>query len=436
MQTDHDKEVLRLAELIVEAAPINTVLALKPEMYNFRYQQMRADGKNLNHLLSNGHIAVLRNVLRQCPQCNYALVDQFTTSNDIRASLQQEFPDVNIVQQHRAEADIAVAAASVLARAKFLEVMQELAEQVGRNELPKGGSDAATDCARELMKELGRGALERLVKSILQIIKNLEPFRRLKYMKKLIVNADDFGLHPAINAGIIKGCRDGFITSTSLMCSGAAFEDAVLQAKATPALGVGIHLTLVGGGKPLLQARQLRTLVMKTGFCLLIIQLLAKRWYAGIIKKAEVVSELQAQLERGLSCGLEITHVDSHQHLHVLPGIADIVLDLCSAFGIKKIRMPQEGWFWRGGFDSTAGRLIGREGLSFCSALAKMKARQARFVYPQHFFGMLAGGNLNEFLVGEIIRNLPDGVSEIMTHPGMDAESLEKIFFLAVSLGR
>ena len=83
---------------------------------------------------------------------------------DIRASLQQEFPDVNIVQQYRAEADIAVAAASVLARAKFLEVMQELAEQVGRNELPKGGSDAATDCARELMKELGRGALERLVK--------------------------------------------------------------------------------------------------------------------------------------------------------------------------------------------------------------------------------------------------------------------------------
>ena len=98
------------------------------------------------------------------PQCNYALIDQFAASNDIRASLQQEFPDVNIVQQHRAEADIAVAAASVLARAKFLEIMQELAEQVGRNELPKGGSDAATDCARELLKELGRSALERLVK--------------------------------------------------------------------------------------------------------------------------------------------------------------------------------------------------------------------------------------------------------------------------------
>lgn len=284
----NDKEVLRLAELIVEAAPINTVLALKPEMYNFRYQQMRADGKNLNHLLSNGHIAVLRNVLRQCPQCNYALVDQFTASNDIRASLQQEFPDVNIVQQHRAEADIAVAAASVLARAKFLEIMQELAEQVGRNELPKGGSDAATNCARELLKELGRGALERLVKVHFANYKKSRAFQEAEIYEKLIVNADDFGLHPAINAGIIKGCRDGFITSTSLMCSGAAFDDAVLQAKAIPALGVGIHLTLVGGGKPLLQARQLRTLVDEDGLLPADYTVFAKRWYAGRIKKQKL----------------------------------------------------------------------------------------------------------------------------------------------------
>lgn len=236
-------------------------------------------------MLSNGHIAVLRNVLRQCPQCNYALVDQFTASNDIRASLQQEFPDVNIVQQHRAEADIAVAAASVLARAKFLEIMQELAEQVGRNELPKGGSDAATNCARELLKELGRGALERLVKVHFANYKKSRAFQEAEIYEKLIVNADDFGLHPAINAGIIKGCRDGFITSTSLMCSGAAFDDAVLQAKATPALGVGIHLTLVGGGKPLLQARQLRTLVDEDGLLPADYTVFAKRWYAGRIKK-------------------------------------------------------------------------------------------------------------------------------------------------------
>ncbi|WP_307761412.1 ChbG/HpnK family deacetylase [uncultured Phascolarctobacterium sp.] len=247
-------------------------------------------------------------------------------------------------------------------------------------------------------------------------------------MKKLIVNADDFGLHQAINDGIIKGHKDGFITSTSLMCGADAFDDAVSQAKQYPNLGVGIHLTLVGGGKPLVPARQLRTLVDESGRLPADYTVFAKRWYASKIKKKEVIEELQAQMERGLNCGLTITHIDSHQHLHVLPGVTDIVLQLCSDFGVKKIRMPQEGWFWRGGFNSSAGRFIGREGLSFCSALAKRKAQQAKLSYPQHFFGMLAGGNLNDFLVGEIIKNIPEGVSEIMTHPGMDAEILEKSF--------
>lgn len=243
-------------------------------------------------------------------------------------------------------------------------------------------------------------------------------------MKKLIVNADDFGLHQAINDGIIQGHQQGFITSTSLMCGGEAFADAVRQAKAMPTLGVGIHLTLVGGGKPLLPARQLRTLVDDSGLLPADYTAFAKRWYAGRITKAEVVNELRAQLECGLNCGLQITHVDSHQHVHVLPGIIDIVLQLCAEFGITKIRMPQEGWFWRGGYSSSASRLIGREGLSFCTALAKKKAQKAHLLYPQHFFGMLAGGNLNEFLVGEIIKNLPPGVSEIMTHPGADADIL------------
>ncbi len=160
----NDKEVLRLADLIMKTVPIQTVLALKPEMYNYRYKQMLAQGKNLNHLLSNGHISVLRSVLRQCPECNYALVDQFTASNDIRSTLQKECPFVNVVQQHRAEADIAVAAASVLARAKFLEIMRYLAVQVGLKELPKGGGNNTTDCARELAQKFGRSALEKFVK--------------------------------------------------------------------------------------------------------------------------------------------------------------------------------------------------------------------------------------------------------------------------------
>ncbi len=247
-------------------------------------------------------------------------------------------------------------------------------------------------------------------------------------MKKLIVNADDFGLHKAINDGIIKGHREGFITSSSLICGGEAFADAVSQAKNNPKLGIGLHLTLVGGGQTLLPARQVPTLVDENGMLPKDHTIFVKRWYAGRIKKSEVVAELKAQFECALNCGLQITHVDSHQHLHVLPGISEIVFQLCNEFDIKRIRMPQEGYFWRGGYRSSAGRLFGREGLSFCSVLAKVKTRKNQLRYPQHFFGMLAGGNLNEFLVGEIIKNLPEGVSEIMTHPGMNAELLERKF--------
>lgn len=160
----NDKEVLRLAEAIKEIVPVYNVLALKPEMYNYRYQQLRAEGKNLNHLLSNGHIAVLSNVLRVAKDCNYALVDQFTNSNNIALKVQEEFPDVNVVQQHRAEADIAVAAASILARAKFLETMLELAKDFNLDALPKGGSELATAKAREIARSYGRSTLEKLVK--------------------------------------------------------------------------------------------------------------------------------------------------------------------------------------------------------------------------------------------------------------------------------
>ena len=158
-----DKEVLRQAPLIKEAAPLHVVLALKPEMYNYRYAQMKKEKKNLNHLLAQGHIAVLRKVLQQRLDCNYALVDRFSSNAGIAACLEEEFPGLNVIEQPRAEADIAVAAASVLARARFLEIMDELSLMAGTT-LPKGGGEIATACARKLKDAFGEEFLNRLVK--------------------------------------------------------------------------------------------------------------------------------------------------------------------------------------------------------------------------------------------------------------------------------
>ena len=158
-----DKEILRLAPIIKEIAPINVVLALKPEMYNYRYEQLRLEKKNLNHLLANGHISAIRKAVQQRPECNYALVDQFSVHSGIREALEKEFADLIVVEQKRAEADIAVAAASVLARERFLMVMDELSILAGRK-LAKGGGELATTQAKEMKEEFGLNILEKLVK--------------------------------------------------------------------------------------------------------------------------------------------------------------------------------------------------------------------------------------------------------------------------------
>ena len=158
-----DKEIHRLSPIIKKTAPINIVLALKPEMYNYRYEQLRLEKKNLNHLLANGHISAIRKAVHQRPECRYALVDQFSVHSGIREALESEFSDLIVIEQKRAEADIAVAAASVLARERFLAVMDELSILAGKT-LPKGGGDIATAQAKEIKNELGVKILEKLVK--------------------------------------------------------------------------------------------------------------------------------------------------------------------------------------------------------------------------------------------------------------------------------
>lgn len=247
-------------------------------------------------------------------------------------------------------------------------------------------------------------------------------------MKQLIVNADDFGLHPLINAGIIKGHQEGFITSTSLMPSAPCWQEAVHLAKENPRLGIGVHLTLVGGVPSVLPKEKVSSLLDDDGLFLPDYVAFAKRYYSGAVKRSELEAELRAQLERALSCGVNITHIDSHQHTHVLPGINSLVLKLSNEYNIIRVRIPKEGYLFTGGFQTGVGRLIGRSGLSFCADMAALRADSLGLRHPQHFYGMLAGGHLNAQLIANILRQLPEGVSEIMTHPGLDSAALGKAF--------
>ncbi|MGM9519139.1 MAG: ribonuclease HIII [Phascolarctobacterium sp.] len=159
-----DKKILELEETIKENVIDFSVLELKPKVYNLRYAQVTAQGGKLNQLLGYGHVAALSQVLERNHDCHAALIDQFTTSTVNVRELQKRFPECQVRQQPRAEINLAVAAASVLARARFLRTMAELAEAAGEAALPKGGGEGATACARRLAAKLGKAELANFVK--------------------------------------------------------------------------------------------------------------------------------------------------------------------------------------------------------------------------------------------------------------------------------
>lgn len=247
-------------------------------------------------------------------------------------------------------------------------------------------------------------------------------------MKKLIINADDFGLHQEINKGIIKAFEEGVLTSTTLMCSAPAFEDAVSRALAHPDLGVGIHLTLVGGVAPVLSPDEVPSLVDKDGKFVENYVGLITNYYQGKVKKEEIYRELDAQIQRAFSTGIPITHIDSHQHMHTLPGITGIVVELCKKYKITKVRIPAENICASYGFDASLGRKIGRAGLSFCASLARGCFAREGIKSPDYFFGMLAGGSLSVPVVKNFLKGYNKGIAEIMTHPGSNAPELRKLF--------
>ena len=242
-------------------------------------------------------------------------------------------------------------------------------------------------------------------------------------MKRLIVNADDFGLHTEVNRAIIKGYQQGCLRSTSLMPTGRAAEEAAELACENPGLGVAVHITLVAE-KPVLPPEKVPTLVGPDGYFFPDHIAFIRQFAAGRIRLAELRAECEAQISRVEQLGVTISHLDSHQHLHVLPKIIDLCLALMKEHGIQKMRLPAEDYLFSGGYPAPPARKIAKCGLTACARLAARKARKAGVLMPETFFGMLAGGHMEQKYFSAILHALPDGVSEIMVHPGADNKIL------------
>ncbi|MBO6293142.1 MAG: ChbG/HpnK family deacetylase [Selenomonas sp.] len=236
-------------------------------------------------------------------------------------------------------------------------------------------------------------------------------------MKRLIINADDFGRHELINQAVEKGVTEGCLRSATLMPGGKAFESAVAVARRHEALGVGIHFTLVNG-YPILPPQEIPSLVTAEGVFFDDYTVLVKNFLSGRVNLEEVRAELAAQLNKLEGAGLKLTHADSHQHMHTLPGIIDIVLALSKASGIKALRTPRTPLF--SGEFGGLGQLIGRLGLGSLACLAAWKAERKGLATTEHFAGIVAGEAVSEAYLLDFIRQLQPGTTEVMMHPGLD----------------
>ncbi|MCI6607598.1 MAG: ChbG/HpnK family deacetylase [Mitsuokella jalaludinii] len=242
-------------------------------------------------------------------------------------------------------------------------------------------------------------------------------------MRYIIINADDFGRHAEINRAVEQGLVHGCLRSATVMPGGAAFAGAIDIARRHEALGLGVHFTLVDGN-PILPPSEIPSLVAEDGRFLPDHTALLRRYLKGSVNLEEVRRELAAQLRKVEATGVPISHVDSHQHMHTLPGIIDIALDLASSARIGAVRAPRTPLF-AGAFGGL-GQLVGRLGLSTLAQLAAVKAHRRGLAVTEHFSGIVAGEAVSEAELLKLIAHLPQGTTEVMMHPGTCNEVLQE----------
>ena len=246
---------------------------------------------------------------------------------------------------------------------------------------------------------------------------------------RLIVNADDFGLTPGVNRAIAELHAARALTSATLMANGAAFEDAVATAHANPSLGVGCHIVLTDG-TPLSPPETVPTLLgpdRKTFRPSLASFFLAV--LTGRVAEAEIAREAAAQIARLKQNGITPTHIDTHKHTHILPGVARPLLAVAEQLGVRAVRNPFEpAWSIALGKSPLLRRLqLGIIGHFRPRFLALPQIRSSRILTTDGTLGISATGNLNAETLAKTLATMPEGTWELVCHPGYNDRDLDAI---------
>jgi chitin disaccharide deacetylase len=230
---------------------------------------------------------------------------------------------------------------------------------------------------------------------------------------RLIVNADDYGLSPALNREILRCAHEGFLTSVSLIAGGYAADEAMAAIRHIKGgFGVGVHLAL-DTARPVADPMQIDTLVTKEGTFVPRSQLL-RRLLRGLVRREHVHREWSAQIEKVIKAGIQPDHIDGHGHVHVFPGLTTIVTSLANRYGIRAVRLPLEP-FWRG---QVLGRIAGRFVLGGAALFAREQFK-GKLDHPDFLLGFSTSGCYCEDLFIRDIGLIKNGqIAEAMFHPG------------------
>ncbi|MGO8717621.1 MAG: ChbG/HpnK family deacetylase [Acidobacteriaceae bacterium] len=247
-------------------------------------------------------------------------------------------------------------------------------------------------------------------------------------MRRLIVNADDFGLTDGINRAVLDLHQLGVLHSTTLMAAALHFPEAVEMSRLQTSLGVGCHIVLVDG-TPVANPTAIPTLLRPgSGEARFRSTLgeFVRDLYLGRIDRAHIEQEAIAQILRLRQAGVAVTHIDTHKHTHMFPAVLDGVMRAAKACDIQAIRNPFEP-LWSIAATPNAGlvrtwqvRLLGNLRRHFLR-----RVREREFATTDGCLGVAATGILDETTLHSLLDRLPEGTWELVCHPGyLDQELL------------